>query len=102
MDPMTQQWQFAVGTEVFDANGDKVGKVEHIGPDYIMVEKGFIFHKDLYIPKSAISNYEGGQIYLSVTNDEAKNRGWEMKPGDIAPTDAGVDNAGTWSGTPGT
>jgi len=80
MDPLTQQWNFKEGTEVVGADGDKVGKVIAVRPTYFVVEKGFFFPTDYYIPMSAIANYDGDKIYLTVTKDEALNQGWDTQP----------------------
>jgi uncharacterized protein (TIGR02271 family) len=78
MDRTVQQWQIREGTDVVGADGDKVGKVVAAEPNYIVVEKGFFFPTDYYIPTSAINNYDGDKVYLSVTKDEALNQGWDQ------------------------
>jgi uncharacterized protein (TIGR02271 family) len=75
------------GTEVYGADGEKLGKVHSLGQGYLVVEKGFFFPTDYYIPMSAVATYEGDAIYLSVTKDEALTSGW-----DVAPT------GGAWGG----
>ena len=44
------------GAEVFGADGDKVGTVAAVYPGYIVVEKGFFFPTDYYIPMSAVAS----------------------------------------------
>jgi uncharacterized protein (TIGR02271 family) len=78
MDRTVQQWQIPEGTDVIGADGDKVGKVVAAEANYIVVEKGFFFPTDYYIPVSAINNYDGDKAYLSVTKDEALNQGWDQ------------------------
>jgi uncharacterized protein (TIGR02271 family) len=84
MDPITQQWNIREGAEVFGADGDKVGKVIGATQRYIVVEKGFFFPADYYIPMSAISNTDGDKIYLSFTKDEALDQGWDTQPLDYS------------------
>jgi uncharacterized protein (TIGR02271 family) len=79
MDRTVQQWQIPEGTDVVGADGDKVGKVVAAEPAYIIVEKGFFFPTDYYIPTSAINNFDGDKVYLSVTKDEALNQGWDQR-----------------------
>ncbi|HEY7029820.1 MAG TPA: DUF2382 domain-containing protein [Thermomicrobiales bacterium] len=79
MDRTVQQWQIPEGTDVVGADGDKVGKVIAAEPSYIVVEKGFFFPTDYYIPMSAISNFDGDKVYLSVTKDQALNQGWDQQ-----------------------
>ena len=84
MDRVTEsQFNFAEGTDVYGSDGDKVGEIVAVQPNYIVVEKGFFFPTDYYIPTSAIaSTDEDGKVYLSVTKDEALNQGWDAAPAD--------------------
>lgn len=80
MDPVT----IHEGATVFDANGDKLGKVHAIEADHFIVEKGFFFPTDYIVPRSVISTVTGDDIYLSVTKDEAVNHGEEWAESDPA------------------
>src|SRR3712207_5064203 len=85
MDSMTeQQWNFAEGTDVVGSDGNKVGEVVAVHQNYVVVEKGFFFPTDYYIPTSAIANYDGDKIYLNVTKDAALDQGWDAAPADDA------------------
>src|SRR4029453_17666690 len=64
-------------------DGDKVGTVSAIYPGYIVVEKGFFFPTDYYIPMSAIASYDTGRVYLNVSRDAALGRGWDVRPFDL-------------------
>jgi uncharacterized protein (TIGR02271 family) len=88
MDRMTTQWQIPEGTDVVGADGGKVGKVVAAESSYIVVEKGFFFPTDYYIPTTAISNFDGDKVYLTVTKDEALNQGWDQEL-----TDSGYDTS---------
>jgi uncharacterized protein (TIGR02271 family) len=79
MDRTVQQWQIPEGAEVYGADGDKVGKVVAAEPGYIVVEKGFFFPTDYYIPTGAINIVDSDKVYLSVTKDEALNQGWDQQ-----------------------
>src|SRR5690349_14320153 len=96
MDRTVQQWQIPEGTDVIGADGDKVGKVVAAQAQYIVVEKGFFFPTDYYIPTNAINNYDGDKVYLNVTKDEALNQGWDR---DLSVTDTAYDTAYETSGT---
>ncbi len=71
------------GAEVFGADGDKVGTVAAIYPGYIVVEKGFFFPTDYYIPMSAVASYDNDQVYLNLAKDAALNSGWDAQPTDL-------------------
>ena len=72
--------QISVGDEVYASDGDKIGTVAEVQSGYIVVEKGFVFPTDHYIPTSAIASASNGQVYLSATRDAALNSGWDVVP----------------------
>ncbi|MGH2514553.1 MAG: DUF2382 domain-containing protein [Ktedonobacterales bacterium] len=73
--------QLVDGTPVFDAADEKVGSVsEHnIQGEYLVVHKG-IFHKDVYVPLSAVGRTDANGVYLNLYKDEMKNQNWENPP----------------------
>jgi uncharacterized protein (TIGR02271 family) len=72
--------QITVGDDVYGSDGDKVGTVAEVQPGYIVVEKGFFFPTDYYIPMSAVTSAGGGQVTLNVVKDVALNSGWDTVP----------------------
>ena len=70
------------GTDVYDANGDKVGTVQEFNPqaNCIVVQKGMIFTKDLYIPINAIDGRDDKGVYLSLTKDDLKDDRFASPP----------------------
>jgi uncharacterized protein (TIGR02271 family) len=87
----TTQYQFREGDDVLGSDGEKVGSVHSIGSNYLVVEKGFFFPTDYYVPFSAVSTYDeaDGKVFLNVTKDDALNSGWDAQPGVM---DDSVDN----------
>jgi uncharacterized protein (TIGR02271 family) len=83
----TTPYQISEGTQVRSADDEKLGKVVAVQQDYLVVEKGFFFPTDYYIPTSAIANYDGDTVYLNVGKDEALNSNWSMAPGTETVTD---------------
>jgi len=71
------------GAEVFGADGEKVGSIAEVYPGYIVVEKGFFFPTDYYIPRTSIAQTLDGQIYLNVSKDQALHSGWDTAPMDL-------------------
>src|SRR5215203_2065661 len=71
------------GAEVFGADGDKVGTVAAVYPGYLVVEKGFFFPTDYYIPLSAVASYDNNQVYLNLSKDAALQSGWDAQPTDL-------------------
>lgn len=83
-DNMQTQWNIREGATVYGADGEKVGKIIGIDQQSIVVEKGFFFPSDYYIPVTAINSADEDNVYLSVTKDEALNQGWDAVPDDSA------------------
>jgi hypothetical protein len=80
MDQATEKWDFREGAEVFGSDGDKVGRIFEVYPTYIVVEKGYFFPTDYFIPKYAIARYDGHRAYLNVTKGDALHHGWDQEP----------------------
>lgn len=73
------------GTRVFDVNGAKVGTVDMFNAEggYLVVRKGLIFPKDIYVPLQAITGSNQDGVRLNVTHDELFSGRWDQPP---APT----------------
>ena len=71
------------GADVYGADGEKVGSVAAVYPGYIVVEKGFFFPTDYYIPMSAVASADNDQVYLNLAKDAALNSGWDAQPTDL-------------------
>jgi len=80
MDIEGRQFNISEGTDVYGSDGEKVGSVVAVQPNYVVVEKGFFFPTDYYIPTSSIASEDEGRVYLSVTKDQALNQGWDTEP----------------------
>ncbi len=78
----TRYDQIQAGWSAHDREGDKIGDIEELGQDYLLVTKGLIFTKDLYIPQSAIQEVdtEQGQVWLNVAKSEVDSMGWDQPP----------------------
>ena len=76
----TESNQITVGDEVYGSDGEKVGTIAEVQASYIVVEKGFFFPTDYYIPMSAVTSAGNGQVTLNVAKDEALNSGWDTVP----------------------
>ncbi|HET7530824.1 MAG TPA: DUF2382 domain-containing protein, partial [Mycobacteriales bacterium] len=68
--------------DVVSSDGDKLGEVSEVFSDHVMVQKGFFFPKDYYIPVSAMDSADDDTVYLAVTKDEALNQesAWGQRP----------------------
>ncbi len=64
--------QFVEGMPVFDAGGEKIGhvadqKVEGVS---LVVQKGWLFPEDFYVPLSAVERNGAEGVFLSLTKEE--------------------------------
>jgi uncharacterized protein (TIGR02271 family) len=88
------------GMDVFGAEGDKVGSIHEVRDDYIVVEKGFFFPKDYYIPWSAIEGVtDDNEVYLLVTKDQALDQRWDTAPVPEVTSATNSAEIGTGAGT---
>jgi uncharacterized protein (TIGR02271 family) len=93
MDSDLTQFTPREGMNVYGSDGDKVGEVDAVEPDYFVVRKGFFFPEDHYIPRSAIANFDEDNIYLNYTKDEVLSQNWTTAP------EAGTYDTTTLAGT---
>ena len=90
MDRALEQWHFKEGDEVRSGDDHKLGKVVAFWPDitdptHLVVEGGFLFHHAYYVPKGAVTTYDGERIYVDATKAEAEARGWAAPPAGAPP-----------------
>jgi len=79
---MTGQ-QFYEGATVNDMAGEKIGTLHAYDPQggYITVQKGFLFHKDLYIPVGAVQHTDAeGNVQLSLHKDDLSDSRYDSPP----------------------
>ena len=89
----SESHQISVGDDVYGSDGDKVGTVAEVQPSYIVVEKGFFFPTDYFIPMSAVSSVSPGHVTLNVVKDAALNSGWDTVPdADVVVVDTEPDS----------
>ncbi len=81
--------QIQTGTDVYGSDGEKIGDVAGVSNTYFIIEKGFFFTTDIYVPMSAVSSLDEDGIRLSLTKDEIENGDYANEPtGDSYDTDA--------------
>jgi hypothetical protein len=76
------QVPIAPRTDVYDLNGEKIGSVQQYDPQsgYMLVQKGILITKDLYIPTAAIERTTTDGIRLSLSKDELKDDRYTAPP----------------------
>lgn len=74
--------QIQTGTDVYGSDGEKIGSVTGLADNYFVIEKGFIFTTDLYVPMSAVAGVNDDGIQLTMTKDQVENEDWSTQPTD--------------------
>jgi len=68
----TASWQITDGMTVYGMDGDKLGVIRNYDPqvDYLDVQKGWLFHKDFYVPTTAVTAVDRDGVTLRVTKQD--------------------------------
>ena len=94
------------GWSAYGRDDEKIGDIEEVGPNYLLVTKGLIFPKDLYVPLSAVRTVEDaeGRVILDVEKAQVDGMAWDRPPGsidDTQPAGPGAYGVGSHDDTPG-
>ncbi|HVC33786.1 MAG TPA: DUF2171 domain-containing protein [Chloroflexota bacterium] len=76
------------GWAICGSDGKQVGKVDEVGQNYLLMKKGFLFPKDVYIPFSAVERVQPNQVVLNVPDDQVAKEHWEHPPAALSATGA--------------
>ncbi len=88
----TNAYQIQTGWDVYGSDNEKIGDVAGVADEYFIIEKGFIFTTDLYVPMSAITSVQDEQVRLAFTKDEVEDQDWSEPPAaGYADVDDGAD-----------
>jgi uncharacterized protein (TIGR02271 family) len=70
------------GWTVYGREGDKIGTVAEVGSNYLLVQKGLLFIKDVYVPVSAVDTIDeaDASLWLNVPKDDIESMGWDDAP----------------------
>jgi uncharacterized protein (TIGR02271 family) len=72
--------RLVAGAEVFGADNEKIGHVADVGQNYFLVQKGWLFIRDLYLPTRLIAQADADHVYLSVTKQQAEDMARDELP----------------------
>jgi hypothetical protein len=67
-------WDKAIDRKVKSSDGKDLGKVQSITHDYIQTKEGIVSKTYYFIPKFYLSGYDGNDLWVSLTKDEAKSK----------------------------
>jgi uncharacterized protein (TIGR02271 family) len=98
----THATQIQTGWDVYGSDDEKIGDVSGVANDHFIIEKGFIFTEDVYVPMSAIASVGDERVYLTYTKDQVENQQWSSPPAagsDAYETDRGIERDHAATGT---
>ncbi|HVB74100.1 MAG TPA: hypothetical protein VNE38_11155 [Ktedonobacteraceae bacterium] len=75
--------EYELGVVAQDKDGKKLGKVRARFSQYILVERGGLFGKAYYVPKSAVKGITNGVIQLLLSEDDLRAQGLNSVPDDL-------------------
>jgi len=84
-------WDIALGMDVVDPAGEKIGEVKHVERHHVVVEKGWLFHTDYEVPLAKVTSVDE-RVHLSVSKYDLEHEGWNEGPSE-ARTDKGFTNS---------
>jgi hypothetical protein len=67
-------WGEMKDKKVKSVDGEKMGKIEKISQNHIMIEEGLIKKKKFWIPKFLADVYDGKFLWLDIKKEEIKQR----------------------------
>ena len=87
-------WIVDTNWSVYGADLGRIGTVQDVQPDYLVVGKGFFFRRARYIPVSSIISIERQCVYLNVSQRDIDDRGWHHLPDRHAGDRSSLDHVG--------
>ena len=82
-----------VDQQVYDSQGVRVGKVAVCFPLYLLIERGWIFPRGYYVPRSLVARVQGSSLWLNVSEAVLKARDYAQVPLEINDAPAPLANA---------
>ena len=67
-------WDEMKDKTVKSVDGEKMGKIEKISQNHIMIEEGLIKKKKFWIPKFLADVYDGKFLWLDIKKEELRQR----------------------------
>jgi hypothetical protein len=63
------QLRSLIGHPVYDTDGEKVGKLLEVPQEgnYLLMQKGWVYRRDLYLPLDAVDHIDTEGVYLHLT-----------------------------------
>ena len=74
--------QIQPGWTILDRDGVEIGKTDDVGPGYVLVRKGVILHRDLFVPTEQITevDIERSRAFVELATSEIDELDWDEPP----------------------
>jgi len=78
----TASWQITDGMIIHGMDGEKLGSVRNYDPqvDYLDVQKGRLFHKDFYVPTTAVAAVDRDGVTLGLSSRDIADDHYAAPP----------------------
>lgn len=70
----------ARGWSVYTEDGKRIGNVVEVHPHYLLVSRGLLVVRDLYVPRYAVGSVEERKVHLAITDERLRGMGWTAPP----------------------
>jgi len=78
------------GWTVYTEDGKRAGDVVEAHPHYLLVSRGLLMVRDVYVPRYAVAAVEDRKVRLAITDERLRKMGWTAPPPPPPPSiDAG-------------
>jgi hypothetical protein len=67
-------WDEIKDKKVKSVDGEKLGRIEKISQNHLMIEEGFLKKKRFWLPKFLADVYDGNHLWLDINKEEIKKR----------------------------
>ena len=68
------------GWTVYTEDGKRAGDVVEAHPHYLLVSRGLLRVRDIYVPRYAVAAVEDRKVRLAITDERLRRMGWTAPP----------------------
>jgi hypothetical protein len=69
------------GLTVYGSDGEKIGDIASTQSGYFIIEKGWLFPEDVYVPESTVATVdEDEKVHLTLSKEEVEVQDWSAPP----------------------
>jgi len=68
------------GWTVYTEDNKRAGDVVEAHPHYLLVSRGLLMVRDIYVPRYAVASVEDRKVRLAITDERLRRMGWTAPP----------------------